>query len=279
MLALNERQENLLMTLKQTIEDESNKNNIDGKVNEVKSSNEVINFRTNDKSIHSNIDNKDVIMDRINYNSQRVNLENIDMKDIKRGDILWINLFGSAGSEQASDSCGRPCICIQNNIGNAYSPTIIVACITSQMTKAKLPIHVEISSSEEYGLDKDSVVLLEQLRTIDKKKRILRKSGRVDQSMMTKIDKALLVSVFESPEKTELEKLPKYIRVKMEEMLDDINIYEKALSKAKSESLIKNLLEQREAFLGSLQIFCENNKLNYRDYYKMYEKKEEKIAM
>lgn len=279
MLALNERQENLLMTLKQSMKnEENNKNNIYNKTNEAKLNNEVINFRTNDK-IHNNVVNKDVIMNRINYNSQRVNIENIDMKDIKRGDILWINLFGSVGSEQASDSCGRPCICIQNNIGNTYSPTIIVACITSQMTKAKLPIHVEISSSEEYGLDKDSVVLLEQLRTIDKKKRILRKSGRVDQTMMTKIDKALLVSVFESEEKTPLEKLPKYIRVKMEEMLDDIHTYEKALSKAKNESLIKNLLEQREAFLGSLQKFCESNKLNYRDYYKMYEKKEEKIAM
>ena len=84
---------------------------------------------------------------------------------VKRGDIFYADLSPVIGSEQGGI---RPVIIIQNDIGNKYSPTVIVAAITSQINKAKLPTHVEISS-EEYGLNRDSVVLLEQIRTLDKK--------------------------------------------------------------------------------------------------------------
>jgi len=94
------------------------------------------------------------------------------------------------GSEQGGV---RPVIIIQNDIGNKYSPTIIIAAITSQINKAKLPTHVEISS-EEYGLNKDSVVLLEQIRTLDKK-RLKEKIGHMTDSDMVKVDNALLISV------------------------------------------------------------------------------------
>ncbi|MEK6264582.1 type II toxin-antitoxin system PemK/MazF family toxin [Clostridium sp.] len=109
---------------------------------------------------------------------------------VKRGDIFYADLSPVVGSEQGGV---RPVIIIQNDIGNKYSPTIIIAAITSQINKAKLPTHVEISS-EEYGLNKDSVVLLEQIRTLDKK-RLKEKIGHMTDNDMKKVDTALLISV------------------------------------------------------------------------------------
>lgn len=85
---------------------------------------------------------------------------------IKRGDIFYADLRPVVGSEQGGI---RPVLIIQNNVGNRHSPTVICAAITSKMNKAKLPTHIEINA-ELYGIEKDSVILLEQLRTIDKKK-------------------------------------------------------------------------------------------------------------
>lgn len=109
---------------------------------------------------------------------------------VKRGDIFYADLSPVVGSEQGGI---RPVIILQNDIGNKYSPTIIIAAITSQINKAKLPTHVEISS-EEYGLNKDSVVLLEQIRTLDKK-RLKEKIGHMTDGDMKKVDVALLISV------------------------------------------------------------------------------------
>jgi mRNA interferase MazF len=109
---------------------------------------------------------------------------------VKRGDIFYADLSPVIGSEQGGI---RPVIIIQNDVGNKYSPTVIVAAITSQINKAKLPTHVEISS-EEYGLNKDSVVLLEQIRTLDKK-RLKEKIGHMTESDTKKVDEALTISV------------------------------------------------------------------------------------
>ncbi|OFI07508.1 mRNA interferase endoA [Clostridium acetireducens DSM 10703] len=109
---------------------------------------------------------------------------------VKRGDIFYADLSPVVGSEQGGI---RPVIIIQNDIGNKYSPTVIVAAITSQINKAKLPTHVEISS-EEYGLNKDSVVLLEQIRTLDKR-RLKEKIGHMTEEDMVKVDEALRISV------------------------------------------------------------------------------------
>lgn len=109
---------------------------------------------------------------------------------VKRGDIFYADLSPVVGSEQGGI---RPVIIIQNDIGNKYSPTVIVAAITSQINKAKLPTHVEISS-EEYGLNKDSVVLLEQIRTLDKK-RLKEKIGHMTDNDMDKVQTSLLVSM------------------------------------------------------------------------------------
>ncbi len=109
---------------------------------------------------------------------------------VKRGDIFYADLSPVIGSEQGGI---RPVIIIQNDIGNKYSPTVIVAAITSQINKAKLPTHVEISS-EEYGLNRDSVVLLEQIRTLDKK-RLKEKIGHMTEVDMKKVNNALLISL------------------------------------------------------------------------------------
>lgn len=109
---------------------------------------------------------------------------------VKRGDVYYADLSPVIGSEQGGV---RPVLVIQNDIGNKYSPTIIVAAITSQINKAKLPTHIEISSSD-YGLPKDSVVLLEQIRTIDKK-RLREKVGHFDDDMMNKVDDCLKISI------------------------------------------------------------------------------------
>lgn len=109
---------------------------------------------------------------------------------VKRGDIFYADLSPVIGSEQGGV---RPVIVVQNDIGNKYSPTIIISAITSQINKAKLPTHIEIEG-DHYGLPKDSVVLLEQIRTIDKK-RLREKIGKFDDEMMREIDNALKISV------------------------------------------------------------------------------------
>ena len=110
--------------------------------------------------------------------------------EIKRGYLYYADLSPVVGSEQ----CGIiPVLIIQNDIGNKYSPTVIVAAITSQINKAKLPTHIEISANE-YGLNKDSVILLEQIRTIDKK-RLREKIGCLDKNMMLKVNNSLQISL------------------------------------------------------------------------------------
>jgi mRNA interferase MazF len=108
---------------------------------------------------------------------------------IKRGDIYYADLSPVIGSEQGGI---RPVLIVQNDIGNKYSPTVIAAAITSQINKAKLPTHIEIGA-KEYGLAKDSVILLEQIRTIDKK-RLREKIGHLDDELMEKVNEALVVS-------------------------------------------------------------------------------------
>ncbi|MBR2902814.1 MAG: type II toxin-antitoxin system PemK/MazF family toxin [Clostridia bacterium] len=109
--------------------------------------------------------------------------------DVQRGDIYYADLSPVVGSEQGGI---RPVLIIQNNTGNKHSPTVIAAAITSQMNKAKLPTHIEIGALE-YGLQKDSVILTEQVRTLDKT-RLRERVGHVDNLLMYRVDKALTVS-------------------------------------------------------------------------------------
>ena len=109
---------------------------------------------------------------------------------MRRGDVYYADLRPVVGSEQGGI---RPVLIVQNDVGNRHSPTVIIAAITSRMNKAKLPTHIEIQSAL-YDMDKDSVVLLEQIRTIDKK-RLKDRICHLDDSIMRKINKALMVSL------------------------------------------------------------------------------------
>ena len=109
---------------------------------------------------------------------------------VNKGDIFFADLSPVIGSEQGGV---RPVVVIQNDVGNKYSPTVIVAAITSQINKAKLPTHVEIRAGE-HGLNKDSVILLEQLRTVDKR-RLKERIGRMDEEAMEKVNEALVISL------------------------------------------------------------------------------------
>ncbi len=109
---------------------------------------------------------------------------------IHRGDIYYADLRPVVGSEQGGV---RPVLIIQNDVGNRHSPTVICAAITSKMNKAKLPTHVELEAGK-YDLVKDSVVLLEQLRTIDKQ-RLKDKICRLDSEILRKVDRALEISL------------------------------------------------------------------------------------
>lgn len=110
--------------------------------------------------------------------------------DINRGEIYYADLSPVVGSEQGGL---RPVLIVQNDVGNKYSPTVIVAAITSQLTKAKLPTHIELSK-DKYNLQKNSVVLLEQIRTLDKR-RLQEKICNLDCATMNKIDVALMISL------------------------------------------------------------------------------------
>lgn len=110
--------------------------------------------------------------------------------NIRRGDIYYADLRPVIGSEQGGI---RPVLIIQNDVGNRHSPTVICAAITSKMNKAKLPTHVEIEAGR-YQIVKDSVILLEQLRTIDKK-RLKDWVCHVDYELLERVDKALKISL------------------------------------------------------------------------------------
>ena len=111
------------------------------------------------------------------------------MMSVKRGDIYYADLSPVVGSEQGGL---RPVLIIQNDVGNRYSPTVIAAAITSRMGKNRLPTHIDIHA-DKVGLAKDSVVLLEQIRTLDKR-RLKEKMGHLDEGMMREVNTAIAVS-------------------------------------------------------------------------------------
>ena len=118
-----------------------------------------------------------------------------ERNSVRRGDIYYADLSPVVGSEQGGI---RPVLIVQNDIGNRYSPTVIAAAITSQTGKNKLPTHIEVQSqaasqADGNGLAKNSIILLEQIRTIDKR-RLKEKMGHLDESTMHRVDEAISVS-------------------------------------------------------------------------------------
>ncbi len=111
------------------------------------------------------------------------------MNTVRRGDIYYADLSPVVGSEQGGL---RPVLIIQNDIGNRYSPTVIAAAITSRMSKTHLPTHIDVFA-DRVGLAKDSVILLEQIRTLDKR-RLREKMGHLDEGMMNEVNTAIAIS-------------------------------------------------------------------------------------
>lgn len=121
--------------------------------------------------------------------------------NIKRGDIFYADLSPVIGSEQGGL---RPVLIIQNDVGNRYSPTVIAAAITSRLSKNKLPTHIDVARSatadlQSLGLAKDSVILLEQIRTLDKK-RLKEKMGHLDEAVMRQVNEAITISFGLAPQ-------------------------------------------------------------------------------
>jgi len=237
-----------------------------------------IEVNTNDKNLHNNID-KGVVINKINTKPSNKIL-------VKRGQVFWADL---GNNNQGSEQSGRrPVIIIQNDVGNTYSPTTIIAVITSQLTKAKLPVHVELQK-EINNMPQDSVILFEQIRTLDKR-RLQDKICQLDELMMRKIDKAIGTSLGikiaeveqdKKPkvEENPLERLPQNIQNIINDKLDDIKGLERTISNITRQSLIKHLMEERESKLLLLERICIKYNLNYKDYYVMYKREGIKSVM
>jgi mRNA-degrading endonuclease toxin of MazEF toxin-antitoxin module len=195
-------------------------------------------------------------------------------KEVKKGQLWYVDFGKRLGSLQSGI---RPALIDSNDINNRFSNIINVYPLTSNIAKANnIPVHVVVDG---FGLKEQSVILIEQDTPIDVRYQLLTSIGTVDELILKKVEKARNIQRGILQEKTPLEKLQTNLRKKIEEKLDDIYTYEKALYKAKNQTLINNLLEQREAFLWSLQKFCEDNNLNYKDYYTMYNEQKEVIVI
>lgn len=185
--------------------------------------------------------------------------------NIVRGGIYYANVDGNIGSEQGGI---RPVVVIQNQVGNVHSPTTIVAMITSQQSKAKLPTHVEIKGC---GLDKDSVVLLEQVRTLDKI-RIISFVGNVDELTMKKIDKARDISMGELKRKQPIDYLSKWAKKEIMTALENVYLYEDALRNARQDNISFRTvcLKEIEMYMNDFKYLCDKNRINYKELYKDY---------
>lgn len=192
-------------------------------------------------------------------------MKEVNVNTIKRGDILFADLgMDAKGSEQRGQ---RPVMVIQNDTGNQYAPTVIIAVISSRLSNSKLPTHIPIGV--ESGLLQDSIIMVEQVRTISKE-RLVAYIGQAPQEIMEEVDKAIQISVNIGEHRYR-----SHIIRMVEEKVDAIHEFEITMATCNahglmSEIMFKTLLSKREVELESLKSFCEDNNLDYMDYYKPY---------
>ena len=183
---------------------------------------------------------------------------------VKRGDIFDVD-FGVdniVGSEQSNY---RPCICIQNPIGNKYSTTVIVAVITSKLTKKKMPTHCEIGV--ECGLDVDSLILCEQIKTIDKR-RLSEYKGKATDDIMKKVDRAIEVSLHLAEGKAcTMTNEEKVANVKANAIKSIDTTLRELLRENESMAIINKYMTKRENRIEELNRYCTENNLDYRKFY------------
>jgi len=186
---------------------------------------------------------------------------------LNRGAIYWADHSGNVGSEQSGM---RPVIIIQNNIGNKFSPTVIVVSITSQIHKAKLPTHFEIPKNKYNGIVSDSVVLGEQVRTMDKR-RIGDFIGYLDKDDMKSLDEILEVSLNLNKQENKPKEISKELKEKIKNMIQQLGFidgYIKAtLEMTNDASMITEKYIERHTLICELEDVCKENNLNVFDYY------------
>jgi len=181
-----------------------------------------------------------------------------------RGDVFNVDYGTVKGSEQGGI---RPVMIVQNDIGNKYSPTVIVVPFTSQITKAKLPTHVEVKGGQ-FGLTKDSVVLCEQIRTLDKNHRLLDKIGEVDAFTIARIDEAMEISLNLGKSKSKfVSREEKDVKFRIEYIKGLEVTIANAQSFGGGKDFIDKLLNTREQSLKVVEILCRQNKINFNKIY------------
>jgi mRNA interferase MazF len=188
------------------------------------------------------------------------------IRQYKRGDICWINFGDTNGSEQGGV---RPAIIIQNDIGNKFSPTIVVCAITSRFKKKELPTHINLENYLECGLERPSQVMTEQISTKDKST-ITGYIGSVDSETMNKIDTAIEISVQVGKAKNVSESREiKSVKVKAEKIktLDSFLVEAFFTGKQRNMKAIEELVQEREDRLKDLEKFANSYNIDYKNYY------------
>ena len=186
------------------------------------------------------------------------------IKQYKRGNVYWVDFGITDGSEQGGV---RPAVIIQNDIGNKYSPTVIVCPISSEIKKKELPTHVYLSEYKMYGLTKPSQVITEQIRTIDKSK-VGDYIGYIDKSAMLKVSKALEVSVQVGGAKNIYEpREVKVIKDKVKEIEEIDSFIRMWLMKNNDVTVIKDYLIDREIMIKDLELYANKHNLDYKKIY------------
>ena len=186
----------------------------------------------------------------------------METRNILRGQIYWCD-FGSE-KIQGVQSGIRPAIILSNNVGNKFSPTIIVSAITSRIEKSnKVPTHLRINNC---GLKTESVVLLEQVYTINKNK-LANYIGCIDEVNLKRIDKIIGVSMGEV---RPIDKLKNDLREEIERQLKDIYAYEDVIRTTKNNIIVNELLKERESLLIELDKYCSDNGYEYKMFYEDY---------
>ena len=195
-------------------------------------------------------------------------------RNFKRGYVYWVDFGLSKGSEQGGV---RPSVIIQNDVGNRYSPTVIVCPITSEIKKKELPTHVYLNDYKSYGLKNPSQVIAEQMKTIDKKQ-IGDYIGEIDIEVMDKVDRAIEISVnVGSAKSSYLPREVKVIKEKVEEIKDLDKFIRMWFSKNDDIDRISCYIKDREIAIKDLERYAKMNNINYREYYSPM--REERVRM
>ena len=195
------------------------------------------------------------------------------IKQYKRGNVHWVDFGITDGSEQGGV---RPAVIIQNDIGNKYSPTLIVCPISSEIKKKELPTHVYLSEYKMYGLTKPSQVITEQIRTIDKTK-VGDHIGYIDETAMLKVNKALEVSVQIGKANIVYEPREiKSIKIKVEKIKILDSFLATWFSQRTDIEQVKDFIQERANLIEDLNRFASSFKIDYREYYKPMVYREDK---